>query len=491
MTMLCPILPFDPQETLTSYADRLSMFHIGRGMARLLRDNGINHEHFVSGRIDAVSQFAEATGLDVDILRRNSVRVLQRSAEFRGTMTSKSFLLTQAKRYCPACLLEDGGPTDWKFRLLWWFRHVHRCDLHGVWLEPTAKASANCLRVALNETPLTSASPAPYETPSYLSWLRDRVHGDQTEDASWLESQTLEQVLAASEMLGGVLQHGHKVKLSMLSPADLEEATDVGFSIYSEGPKAVSEALDTLRQTSPATAVQAGPLAYYGKLYDWLDRRCNMTDPGPIRDILRDHILRHSVIEPGTVLLDLEITERRAHTLETLSSAAGVERRRLARILKQLGQIPTDADEVQSGQMIFQAETILPLIDAFNTAIPMQEVPDYIGASKSQFMTLYRAGVLRPLIPKSSRGSVRNIVFGRADLDRFLERITALPVANSQTSESHHSIAYACQRGAGSFERLFSEIFTENIPAFRDPKKSGVQSILVDVQPLIALKTAA
>lgn len=64
-------------------------------------------------------------------------------------------------------------------------------------------------------------------------------------------------------------------------------------------------------------------------------------------------------------------------------------------------------------------------------------------------------------------------------------------MANSQTSESHHSIAFARQRGAGSFERLFSAIFTENTPAFRDPKKSGVQSILVDVQPLIALKTAA
>lgn len=62
-------------------------------------------------------------------------------------------------------------------------------------------------------------------------------------------------------MIGGVLQHGHKVKLSKLSPAQTEEATDVGFSIYSEGADAVEEALDTIRKTSPANAVQAGALA--------------------------------------------------------------------------------------------------------------------------------------------------------------------------------------------------------------------------------------
>ncbi len=72
-----------------------------------------------------------------------------------------------------------------------------------------------------------------------------------------------------------VLQHGHKVKLTRLSPAETEEATDIGFSNYSEGPDAVEEALDTIRQMSPANAVQAGPLANYGAPFDWLDRRSN------------------------------------------------------------------------------------------------------------------------------------------------------------------------------------------------------------------------
>lgn len=109
--------------------------------------------------------------------------------------------------------------------------------------------AALCFTVPVNATE---------ETLSYLDWLRGRLAGDGIPETSWLADQTLEQVLAASEMIGGVLQHGHKVKLS---PAQTEEATDVGFSIYSEGADAVEEALDTIRKTSPANAVQAGALA--------------------------------------------------------------------------------------------------------------------------------------------------------------------------------------------------------------------------------------
>ncbi|MEO9517358.1 MAG: hypothetical protein ABJH45_06140 [Paracoccaceae bacterium] len=76
-----------------------------------------------------------------------------------------------------------------------------------------------------------------------------------------MADQTLEQVLAASEMLGAILEHGHRVAVMKLSPEQTEEATDIGFSIYSEGPEAISEALDTIRITSPATAVNRAGFA--------------------------------------------------------------------------------------------------------------------------------------------------------------------------------------------------------------------------------------
>jgi hypothetical protein len=460
-------------------------------MERLLRDRGIDHEHFASGRPEAVEMFADAVGHDLLELQRNAIRVFRLGGEFRGEATSKPFLLPQAKRYCPACLAEDGGPTNWRFRLLWGFRHVQRCTHHGLWLTPTGKTGAINLRVALNDAHYNAPSDASGETPTYLDWLRHRVHGGGPLESSWLADQSMEQVLAASEMIGGVLQHGHKVRLTKLSQEAAEEAIDIGFSIYQEGHEAVEEALDTIRNMSPASAVQAGPLAHYGVLFDWLDRRSNAIDPGPIRDLLRDHIVKHSAVEPGTTVLGEEITVRRYHSLPSLSLAVGIDRKRLSRILKKLGKIPSQATEIEAGKMVFEAAQTVPLVEAFQTAIPLRDARDYIGATKLQFEVLYRTGAVQPLVPRTSQGSVRHVVFARNHLDALLAQIEELVEIVHRDRNDFHSLTYASQRGAGRFEHLFTEILNRRIPAFRDPSKKGISSILVEVKPLVETANAA
>ncbi|WP_277871180.1 TniQ family protein [Thalassorhabdomicrobium marinisediminis] len=487
---LWPSLPFDPEETLLSYTDRLAGMHTGRGMARLLRDLGVNTEHFASGRPGAVSAFAQAVGLALDEAQRAAIRVLQRAASFRGEHLSKSFLSPRADRYCPSCLAEDGAIPDRRFRLIWGVRHVSRCDLHSTWLVEAPYKNETNLREALGGEPMASPSTATPEPPEYLKWLRGRVTGGSSSEGSWMAGQTLEHVLAASEMLGGILQHGHKVALTRLTAAQTEEATDIGFSIYSEGPGAIEEALDTIRKSSSATAVQAGPLAYYGKLFDWLDRRSNAVDPGPIRDILRDHIVKHSAVEPGTKVLGAEITERRYHTLYSLSKAVEIERPRLSRLLKKLGEIPQEATEVESGKMVFEVARIVPLIDAFSTAIPLSEVPVYLGASKSQVKRLYRHGTLQPLIPTTGRGSVRRVVFARRHLDDLLARVAELPELGAQ-NDDFHPISYACQRGAGHFEEIFAEALEGRIMAFRHPGRTGIDAIQVDVKSLMQVNASS
>ncbi|SFH11138.1 TniQ family protein [Sulfitobacter dubius] len=486
--ILWPRLAFDHGETLLSYADRLSVLHTGRGMERLVRDLGINTKHFRSGRGEAVLAFAEAVEVPVEDANQASVRVFQRSASFRGEPISKTFLSPRVARYCPCCLAEDGDHADRRFRLIWGFRHVARCDRHSTWLLGAPCKDEVNLRLALGGERLGSPRMASPETPEYLAWLRARLTGGACIGGSWMRGQTLEQVLVASEMLGGILQHGHKVVLKKLSPEQTEEATDIGFAIYSEGPEAIEEALDTIRRRSPATAVQAGPLAYYGKLYDWLDRRSNAIDPGPIRDILRDHILKHSAVEPGTRVLGVEITDRRFHTLYSLSTAVGIERPRLSRLLKKLGEIPASATEVETGNMVFDVDKTVPLIEAFKTAIPLQDVPEYLGASHRQVEILYRARVLQPLVPRTKRGAVRNVVFGKSHLDKFLKRILDLPVLDDAAGEAYHPISYACQRGAGYFEDIFSDIFQGHILAFRHLERTGISAIYVDVGALASMK---
>ncbi|MFT5616542.1 MAG: hypothetical protein ACI8Q6_003844 [Granulosicoccus sp.] len=489
MMYLRPALPLDAEETLLSYADRLSLMHTNRGMERLLADRGIHKEHFVSGRADAVARFAEAIGQSVDALHPISIRVHSRGASFRGEDISKTFLSPRIARYCPVCLAEDGRKENRGFRLLWGFRLVSRCDKHCVALADAAVKNATNLRTALSGATLAHANEVSGETPDYLQWLRRRLHDEIGHLDPWLDGQTTEQVLAASEMLGAILEHGHQVAVTRLRSDQTEEATDIGFSIYREGPGAITEALDTIRQTSPATAVQAGSLAYYGKLFDWLDRRSNAIDPGPIRDILRDHIVRNSAIDPGTTVLGIEIFERRYYTIQSLSAEVSMDRWRLCRLLKKLDQIPQTATDIESGNMVFEAAKTLPLIEAFKTAVPLRDVPEYLGASKRQVEALYRAGILKPLVPRTGPGSVRHVVFARKHLDDFLAKLCGLPELVAEACEEFRPLAYACQRGAGPFENIFEEILAGHIPSFRHPKKSGIGAIFVDVKTVLEMKT--
>lgn len=489
---LWPRLPIDPEETHLSYAERLGLLHTGRGMERLLADLGIHREHFVSGRAAAVLSLAEATGHAFEALQNITVRVFQRCASFRGEDMSKTFLSPRPVRYCPACLGEDGPDVERRHRLMWGFRHVSRCDRHSLWLADAPVKKTTSLRMALGGAGFAAAADAPGETPAYLSWLRERVHGDPVADGSWLRDQTLEQVLAASEAIGGILQFGHDVALTKLTPVQTEEVTETGFSIYREGPEAVVEALDAIRRASPASAVQAGPLAYYGRLYEWLDKRGNATDPGPIRDILRDHIVKHSAVEPNTMVLGVEINERRFHTLISLSAEVGIPRPRLGRLLKKLGEIPDNATETESANMVFEVDAIEPLIQSFKTAVPLKEVPEYMAASKAQVEALYRVGILRPLVPKTGRGSVRQVVFARDHLDDLLQRVQRFPLLETADANAAvHPIAYACQHGAGPFVEVFESILTGTIKCFRHPDKSGIRSLYVDLKVLSEIRVTA
>ena len=171
------------------------------------------------------------------------------------------------------------------------------------------------------------------------------------------------------------------------------------------------------------------------------------------------------------MLLGSEISERKFHTLYSLSFTVGIRRPRLARLLKKLGLIPEDATEIDAGNMTFEAEKTVPLIEAFKSAILLHDVPTYLGASKGQVETLYRIGAILPLVPRTERGSVRNVVFGKKHLDEILTRISDLPVLEDLSSDTLHQLSYASQRGAGRFELLFQNILDGKSPGFRHLEK--------------------
>lgn len=126
--------------------------------------------------------------------------------------------------------------------------------------------------------------------------------------------------------------------------------------------------------------------------------------------------------------------------------------------------------------------------EAFKTAIPLQDLAEYLGASHRQVEVLYRGGIVRPLIPRTSPGSVRDGMVSRRHLDEIVGKVSVLPKTGETTLGELHSVAYACQHGAGPFEDVFCNILKGRTHAFRHPEKLVISAIRVDLSVLSALK---
>lgn len=123
----------------------------------------------------------------------------------------------------------------------------------------------------------------------------------------------------------------------------------------------------------------------------------------------------------------------------------------------------------------------------FETAIPLESLADYIGASFSQARTLYSEGILKPLIPADAPGAIRNVVFAGRTLDAFLARIAALPLAEARDL---NPISYVCQRKAGTTAEIVKAVLAGELPASRNPKATGLASVVMPVNEVLAIRAA-
>ena len=466
---LLPILRYDPSETAQSWAARLAAVHAGQPVNHLLKDMGVPASAFMKGDPEAIQALAVAGGQESEIVSRGAFLLRRRFRVLRGEPMGIGFAAPNVQRFCPHCLQEDGTTREWRHRILWCFDCIMTCPRHAVALAcAPAGASSHDVRDVVHELGgLDDLAAASREVPvsDHVLWVSRRLQG-QGQGDDWLASQSIAQVIDASEALGAVLEHGHAVRLGKLSREAREGAIVRGLGVLGEGEDAVMAAFDDIRAASSANAVQAGSLAMYGRLFEWLDRRTNHIDPGPIKRLLREHILRHDAITPGAMLLGETVQERRLHSLASLSEVTGIPRRRLTRLLKRLGHVPEGASDRELGRLVFPARSMEQLCDDLTRSVPLEEVPDYIGASIRQTAALRQAGILTPVVGSKRPGEVRQIVFAQRVLDDFLEKLAALPPVPDHDDDGV-DIATACQRIGAFTEDLVARILSGSMPARR------------------------
>lgn len=133
-----PHLPFDPEETVLSWATRLAALHTGGGLVPFLHDLSIDTQNFLVEAEAEIDRICDLAGQDPAALEPNRIRRLdRRQYEMRGGQFSVEFTKGRQTAFCPACLAADGDGrkdphTHRRGRLIWKFRAVRTCPEHGL-----------------------------------------------------------------------------------------------------------------------------------------------------------------------------------------------------------------------------------------------------------------------------------------------------------------------------------------------------------------------
>jgi hypothetical protein len=394
------MLPFQSDETPISYASRMSRLHTGRPLTATVRDFRIDPLDLASNKPAALSRLAEISGVAERDLRWNAaVPIGGRAYDLRGETVSAEFLSSPKIVFCPACLNEDDQEGARRVRWHWSLAAVRTCPVHQIALQHRTKSAWNDdLRsmdhvvfetgAALVDLAASSERRAASPLQDYVLARLDGECGPQ-----WLDAQTLDQAVRATQLLGVMLEFGPSQLLPKLLPDDWDLAGRVGFAFTSRGEAGIIEALQAQIGKFSDAKGSPGTRAIFGGFYNALAHSKSMKDPGDIARITREFIWDNIAMPAGSKVFGHVLPERRLHTVASLANETGHDSRRLRNILAGEGVIPHDA----AAHYPIPVEVGRNLAARVSRIVKMTELAAVLGCTRPLVVQLCHERLLTPV----------------------------------------------------------------------------------------------
>ncbi|PFG63990.1 TniQ protein [Thioclava sp. ES.031] len=348
--MLAPQIPFDPQESPLSYAARLAGVHTGGRLVQFLKDFGIEPQDMAANKDEALSLLADLSGVALGDLRANAaVPVGKRTYDLRGELVAAEFLANPHTVFCPACLAEDDRSGWRRGHWEWSLSVVRTCSRHGIPLVRQAKGPwddvfheleyivperGEDLQALIKKAKPRSVSP-------HQEYVIRRLNGKAGPE--WLDAQTLEQAVRATELLGVLVAYGPTQKLPELEADDWDHAGSIGFEFTSRGEEGIREALEAQFRKFDDASGTPGARKIFGCFYNALAHSKSLKEPGDIARILRDIVIENIAMPAGTKVLGVTLPERCLHTVASLAKDENLDSRTLRDVLVAASLIPEKA----------------------------------------------------------------------------------------------------------------------------------------------------
>ena len=492
MPTLFPHLPCHHDETPLSFGARLAAFHLDKPLVPFLHDIGVRPDALALGETDAIDRLAGVAGVDAAVLHRNSARSVAKSDYIlRGHELSGEILSRPDTVFCPACLLEDDAgaanvATTRCHRLAWTLRPVRTCARHGLALvRRRVEGHDRKFFELARQVPergdalrrLTDGCERRMPSP-LQGYMLDRLDG--VPGPEWLDSQTLEQAIRASEVVGALVVFGPAAKASDLSHDRWDEAGRIGFAVTSEGEAGIRRALYDAQVAFARTGAMPGRRKIFGSLWEWLSSTKLRKDPGDIMRIMREHIFDHMELAGGDVILGEALPERRLHSVQSLAAESGLNPKTLRNILAAGKLIP--AETKIGANHLFDAEAGRRLAASVPRAINVSKLREALGCTRPMVDQILDERLLLPLAdgPKDSAGRVWKSVSKDA-VDQLLADLCALARPVSTVPSGMVPISKAAEKAKAQSVEIMHLIlggFLANVARLQDV--DGIATILVD-----------
>ncbi len=401
---LFPHLPFDGSETHLSFAARLAPFHTGGRVVPFLNDLGIRAIDLARGDRSAVIALCHHADVDPHpVLENTPISTGKGRYHLRDEAISADFLSNPATAFCPACLLEDDRAgmdraLARRGRFEWPLRVVRTCPVHEIALIDRARRTwddqfhelavrvperGDALRALTDQAVRRAVSPLQEYAMSRLTGLAG---------PEWLDSQSLEQAVRATEMIGALVEFGASRWVRDLSADEWDRAGRAGYALTSNGEAGIREGLSQVQAAFRKTGRRPLHRNVFGRLFEWLASPKTAKDAGDIKRIVREHMADTVEMATGEMLLGERVPERRLHSVASLAKESGLHPKTLRHLLIAQRLIPP-----HEKHPVFNANAGRKVAASARNLVHIIALPKALNCSRPQAAGLLDERILVPI----------------------------------------------------------------------------------------------
>ncbi len=452
---LLPKLEALPEESMTSYLNRVARFHGKVPLPKFLDMIELPRQELLATSSETIERVSRLTGLQTVQLERMTFLLHEKAMRrIGGHVVHTEFLNAEARRFCPACLLEDLAPDSPSRgvpvgRIGWQIHSIQTCSRHGLVLQSRSIRTysdrfKNLPEFFESEAELHQlvSSAKACKASALQGYVLKRIAGVKGPD--WLDDQPLDRAVRTCELLGMLLIDMPRAVPEKLAPQKRNLAADKGYRFASKGVDGVNQAFQVLFDRYVAREQPSGAQKVFGHLYNWLQRKQHNRDPGPVRELLREFVLDHFPVEEGAELLGAPVDRQRVHTTRTLAAKSEFHLKTVRRALVAEGLV-ADAEGNWPLHQVFDAKAGQAVVEKMQASISTKGLEVYLNCTRGQAEQLTRSGTIPRLVPvgEACSGVLTNVA--REDAEAFLANIMGNAVEVSKTSEGFLDIAGAAE----------------------------------------------